>query len=475
MSLPNNFNSSGFSIHNQEYLLTKNSVNQLKSWPKFKLASYTLYIHKECSIAAHITQTTTIILLGEAYDYRHPEYSNTDIIKHMCKEGTLEEILDETNFLSGVFLIFCAIQDDVYVVPDFCASREAHFLNSSEDYIAVGSSLEILELVKVIEKRNKMISEESMKHEDDSSTNLRIESNHYLDLKLKKNIRFYPYKVLPKRDFDTVIKESSHILPNILKAIVEREKRVMMGLTAGWDSRLLLAASKPNVSSFIFFLNTYAKKNSADTKIAIKLALHLGLTFLSVYTSKSLTSKNFDKIAEFKKNFPYFKSITGGVSETARNFFPDVGKLTGKKLAILTGNTKHIPTINLYDQWLLQNHDIFDQTKYRTLDFFYLEVVLSKRIRQSLFEAHAQNVSMILPFNCRHLIDLFLSIPANLRDKQNSVFHRTLIQTLWAETLHEPINPSIKKRIIQIMQRIKVYSLYRKLLISSQFVLNNLK
>ena len=67
--------------------------------------------------------------------------------------------------------------------------------------------------------------------------------NHYLDVSRSEQIRFYPLNSLPRKETNEIIETASLILQRIMNAINNRYK-VTFALTAGWDSRVLLAASK---------------------------------------------------------------------------------------------------------------------------------------------------------------------------------------------------------------------------------------
>ena len=45
------------------------------------------------------------------------------------------------------------------------------------------------------------------------------------------------------------------------------------------------------------------------------------------------------------------------------------------------------------------------------------------------------------PYNCRRLLTNMLSVDERLRDHDETVFYRELINELWPEVLSEPINP----------------------------------
>jgi len=74
----------------------------------------------------------------------------------------------------------------------------------------------------------------------------RVLPNHYLDLEGWKAVRHWPGKAELTVDYDTdrAVKEIVSIIKNNLQAISKRY-RIHMGLTAGRDTRLLLACSRP--------------------------------------------------------------------------------------------------------------------------------------------------------------------------------------------------------------------------------------
>src|SRR5690349_18421836 len=82
-------------------------------------------------------------LVGYCYDYRYPERSNGDIVQSLNVACTLNELTDQLQFLSGIYVIIWQKSDDIVIIPDMCALREI-YIDRSQDIVVVGSSPNIL-------------------------------------------------------------------------------------------------------------------------------------------------------------------------------------------------------------------------------------------------------------------------------------------------------------------------------------------
>ena len=96
--------------------------------------------------------------------------------------------------------------------------------------------------------------------------------NHYFDFESKTQVRFWPYKPKPNNSLQDGTKKSYMLISNILKGATKNFIPYVT-LTAGWDSRVVLCATK-NVSElcnyFVLHRWDIYKKNDPDIIIPRK-------------------------------------------------------------------------------------------------------------------------------------------------------------------------------------------------------------
>jgi len=75
-----------------------------------------------------------------------------------------------------------------------------------------------------------------------------------LDLNSKGISRFWPNKALENQSPDNVAKKGAEYIRGCIQSAAER-KSIHLGITAGWDSRVLLAASRNLSDKIYYYLN----------------------------------------------------------------------------------------------------------------------------------------------------------------------------------------------------------------------------
>lgn len=467
-----------------QFLLSDKVVPQLEDWPTVKVGGNILYTHPKLEISVKQEANSQLILVGYWYDYRQPEKTNGEIINSLDILCSTDELLDQLQFMSGVYFVIWKTNDKIIIFPDFCALREVYIDKSSSSIVA-GSTPNILRIIRPVQD---LIDDDFYRspvfksrliwvgHYTYYKNIIRLKPNHYIDLSTGDIVRFFPNEKLVIKDVKEVALEASKIFPNLMKAVRYREKKLMMGLTAGWDSRLLLAASREISTQLTYFVNIYAQASPYDQKIPAMLAAKFNLTFLRLQFSNKNTLPSLAeynkylpnvaeitliKLSDFSNLFGSYKTISGSLSEISRNEFGRIKNVTGKKLAALAKFPDDAFCIGVYNDWLNSNRDRFTSLNYQVLDMFYWEEVLANRLGKSITESHAFDTYIFPIFNCRYVITTLLSAHTSFRDKQNNILYTEIIKLLWNDVLSQPINPGLKKKVIQTMQKIGVYDLYR--------------
>ena len=117
--------------------------------------------------------------------------------------------------------------------------------------------------------------------------------------------------------------------------------------------------------------------------------------------------------------------------------------------------------IDEYGKWLLTAGDIAKKYNYSILELFnweerngnlYTAFQVDKDIAQEEFT----------PYNCRRLMEVFLSVPNKYRDIHTNVYFRAMMKHLWPELVTIPFNPNLEKYTSYYLKKIGLYWTIRR-------------
>jgi hypothetical protein len=286
--------------------------------------------------------------------------------------------------------------------------------------------------------------------------------NHYLDLHAGSAKRFWPDRSLNKSGFEEGCDKTLSLLEGMIESGSERFG-LGFAITAGWDTRLLLAASRKFAKDMHFF-SLLRKPNDPDVVVSSKLLKKLGIEhhtvrypdrmspdFEKVYTG-SLTEPHafWGRMAEgLHQAYPQDRvCIKGNAAEITRVRFrlPDGREPAAEDLAAFSSFTRgqqmqEIPyVVEAWGDWLSGLGDTHNVEK---LDLFYWEHWGGN------FAGAAQGEWDIVqeaftPYNCRDLLVTMLGVEESYRNHDDPMLYREVCMRHWPEVLSEPVNPPRK-------------------------------
>ena len=292
----------------------------------------------------------------------------------------------------------------------------------------------------------------------------RLLPNHYLDLANHHVHRFWPSEEARVSTASSAAESCTALLRGVVDASARRFK-TSVSVTAGLDSRIVLAASRNNATGLSFMTRQKHGEpaDTADIRVASALLQSLNLRHDVVRPSAAAP------IAEFRR--AYFDNVlfahevwcpdaeaiwdryrlshvllTGHGSEVGRCFYrlPPYARhpLNARKLAFLARMRPTTEILAALDQWLAT---IGDPRGYDLLDLFYWEQRMGQWLAMCHLECDSAWQDVIATFNCRELLETMLSVPAALRRPPHYHFFRTLLLELWPDALAHPLNPHKQK------------------------------
>lgn len=491
------------SIYHQfvnQFICGPHFVDSLPAWQQVKVTNDTfLTLHPGLSNTQVKEKDRSLTMIGYALDPYRPQADDASILLELLHSfSDIEHLIRASYKLGGRWAIFAVNGEDKYLFNDALGLRQIFYtdvnvtdslwvisqpgmgesllhLNVSD---AASAFIESYQFRKMPEYRwpSMATAFHELKH---------MLPNHYLDLNSWHCQRYWPSMSLPQIDRATGLSKMTGLLTGMVKAATHRFD-LAMGITAGLDSRTLLATSK-DVSNQIDFLTVRQGKMSdshMDLRVPASLLTKLGLPHRVIKAQPSMTA---DFSVTYKKNVfmahdhygadaeAIYNNIkrqkivmTGSGAEVGRCSFRENFPLShrrqvqGHDLARLQGMTNVPFAVDAFNEWLngiKQHHNI------NILDLFEWEQGHGNWLAMTQQEMDFAWKDIVAPYNCRELLVTMLSVDEKYRQGQKGELFIDLIQQLWPETLSEPINPdkvnkiNMKHRIRKKLRLLKYYTL----------------
>lgn len=432
----------------------------------------------------------SLLIYGLILNPRNPAQTTEDIAKSLLLCDSLDAFLRATLSLGGTYLLCWQSPVGSFVVPDSGALRPCFYYHS-EGQTYLGSSAKGL-FEQLPPGQQPPLEDTDFFQTAFAKKGLfvmghtpwrglrQLLPNHYLDLETGTTHRYFPVEKLQPRSPSSVLTEVIDLLRGQIEAATNRYT-LALPLTAGWDSRVLLAVSRSKLGHYS---GTYTMRHPfmtdrhEDVRIPPKLAATAGMTH-QFYTNTGETHPQDEQLLENEVDSPNPRNpamhtnvynahladqliISGITSETAKRYYGEERILQPERLAILTGYGEHPFVVESLNEWL-ENARPVAELGYDILDFFHWEFNVGSSVAREVTEINLSRSKVFPPFNHKQLIDLLLRVPPNHRDMYDHQVYRKIIRTCWPELLRHRVNPNPKTDVIRFMKRLGIYSAYSNL------------
>jgi hypothetical protein len=475
--------------YRRQFLLSPIECVKLKEWKFSRIGIYNLYVHPDTLLDTVVNEYKSIqlSLVGNIVNPHNPNESNSDILRNILQDISITTICEKLYHYAGRFVLIIKIDNEYYIFHDACGLKMVFYTKHENQLFAASQPLLLKEVIPLKEGDRYFQYQESDQKKMDiefwipSGCSLyedvcHLVPNHYLDFSNFVQKRFWPNKKRQTIKLSEGIDKASSLLEKIMIAFNKRYK-LALPLTAGFDSRTVLSATRPIAKDVFFYTLKYRSltDESNDIKIPKQVLLHLGYVhnvidctttldeeFYEIYKSNSdMSHLDWGKIASgMKDKFPTDRvCIKGSCAEIARGGFYD--SIFETKIS----NFNQV--LNLYPSWIginfieKQLFDWFSETSLPEKNFgfgvatlFYWEHRMGSWQAQNQLEWDVVN-DTLTPYNSRELLDILLSAKHMYRRWPNFKLFRKIIEKLWPEVLVTPINPGSYglKRVVRFVKR----------------------
>jgi hypothetical protein len=415
----------------------------------------------------------SLTLLGYILDPRVPERTDKTILENLLHNWTtIEDLLSAFDPLVGRWAIIYTESEQVVVFHDATGMRQVYFAHDDNGTLWCGSSpcllSRIIGLEPDLQNRQQLLRDGVFSQYVDhfwpgnGSAFLGIQRllpNHYLDAITSQVSRFWPRIPMPVLSEDKSISLCAATLTGSISAAAARFP-LALAITAGLDSRLLLAASRGVAEKLSFYTLKRPGMHSIspDVRVPRRLLGDLGLrhrlisvqrvssglindtlhnTFYPVH--QSLCDVIEALIADPPRSDGVWVTVNGNVCETARCFYNRV-EVSPDSLANKAGMGNSRFAAEQFWAWYESAQTAIEATGINPWDLFYWEQKMGGWLGTIRTEFDLAE-EVFTPYNCRSLLECMLGVDESLRSAPQYQFFRKLISTLWPELLEYPVNP----------------------------------
>jgi hypothetical protein len=483
-------------LFRRQFILGPRFVDRFESWKRVKVRdTHCLTVHPDLPICNTEYGNKSLTLLGYILDPNNPEYLDLDILKRLlhqlCISDSLDDLFNYTAPFGGRWILIVDSGLQMSLFNDAAGYRQVFYatLPGCQDVWCASQpgiladilglkpakeAVEYLNLVKASGRKEYFFPGDSSLYKEIKH----LLPNHYLDLMNGSSHRYWPNCDLAPLSLEECVERSSIILTGLMKSASNRFD-LALSMTAGGDTRLVLAAAREIRDKVSCYTLVYWDLNekSPDIAIPLKLLSRLGISH-TIIKCPARMDDEFRKL--YEKNVDGAHSVYGGIVQGLYNEYPvnklfvkgtaigvtkclyhsrfgtfGRGRVTAKGLASLMNSEHSSFAVNNLETWLS------DARKTYNINILHLYMW---EIREGNWQAMTQlewdlAQEVFVPFNCRSLLTVILSLDEKYRKPPEYIFRRALIAKLWPDLLIEPINPpfGIRSRTKELLVKTRLY------------------
>ena len=466
----------------RQFVLGPTSADLLRDWVRHPVtARHMLTVHPDLPCTRVDLGGRSLILLGYLLDPRHSGRDDraimTDVLQHTHSAHT---VLTSFDPLAGRWVALYICDGRVRIFHDAGGLRQVYFGRDKNADTWCGSRPEVL--ARVTGAAPDLSTMDSLRRDGvfRPATHFwpgsgsafagiqRLLPNHYLDLETSRVTRYWPTAPIADMSPERAIERSAASLTGVISA-ASRRFPLALALTAGYDSRLLLAASRSHVQEMAFYTlrRPATRRRHADLYLPRKILRDQGLArklipvepvtggAVAKAIEESFTLHHqaaINHATALQSNPPLsggWVTVNGNVAEVARCAYPRV-EVTPENLARSTGAGASRFAQEQFGAWYASAEPAIRHSNINAWDLFYWEQAIGGWLAtlRSEFDAVEEGVS---PYNSRAFLECLLGVDESLRSAPSYTLHRQLIAHLWPQLLQYPINPPGRREQLKRM------------------------
>lgn len=459
-------------LFRRQFILTSKEIQVDASWKKVKLnkiqRSCYIYSHPDLEHTVSSNDFAELHLMGYILDPHHPEYTNRNILDNLLRSNSFDALTAATDTLTGRFVLIHTDRENIKVLHDATGLRELFYYNNGHDF-ACGSTTAILTKYLSIErdedreinyffnspqfgKDNKWLGSRTI-----YKGLMKLLPNHYVDLLRNRTYRYWPREERRIVELDKATRIAADILTGTFDSILKRNP-IQQTMTSGWDTRLMLAASRKHSKEigYYFIRGFKADKGlagSMDYLITKKIADQYNLSIQYYIQESDFIDEEFQRIF-------YANNLLSRPKLLWVYYYVYMNKL--ENLMTVSGTEGNVFFRLKSDIDRNAEHPVYFAKKYHYENFSYItnslaewidELKEAKRMNHTVldlfyWEQSLGNLGAMLsteqdivrdelrPFNNRELVSTLGQVAPKFRYKDYPLNYVKTIELLWPEILN---------------------------------------
>jgi hypothetical protein len=482
-------------IFPNQFLIGPETVRGLRDWQTLRIGEgMQVTAHPDLGLLQVSDAQRSLTLLGYILDSTDPGAGDQAVLQRLLERfSSFSDLFEATSGCGGRWVIVATQGEQARLFTDAIGLRQCFFTPERRGSgIWVGSQPGIMAECLGLE-----IDEDASRFIDSYAFRSNAEyrwpgtrtpfkeirhllPNHYLDLRSGQDQRYWPTGPLDTVSPADAVERLAHLLPALIEA-ASRRFDLALALTAGWDSRLVLAASR-GVTDKLEYM-TVRQGNMPDTACDVvttsRLLARLGLQH---HVVKALPAMSAEFSYRFKRSVFLAHNHYGGDAEAilawsrrrkvvmtgsgaeisrcsfrAELPFSDLRRITAGDLARLQRMDGLDFAIEAFEAWLAATGD---RDVFNVLDLFEWEQGHGNWLAMTQLEFDSAWRDIFTPYNCREVLSTLLSVDERYRRKPDFLLFKKAIERFWPEVMAEPINPHTantqakRHLVVRLMRRL---------------------
>ncbi len=457
-------------LYRRQFIFGDRTITDFPEWESISFSHYSLKVHPDLEVTMAEESMGNFLMLGFALNHHRPEAKNQELLDELA--GTchnLEEMLEYCRDLCGRYVILYNFLDKTGLVNDLIGSRSVYWCVHENSVWCASQPSTLARFLGIDEDQAPDVQAYLERHMfvdgearwiGDGTKYVGVKHllpNHYLDFEEKRSIRYWPISTLQHLDLEHAAHRSAQILENTMLAATNRFQ-LSMAITAGWDSRCMLSATRNVRSRIYYYVQKYGgmTDDHRDIRVPRKLTKKVGIPFQIIECS-DYQDDAFDSALDtnvfvlhnpakkvlyrsFYRDFQGKVNASGNISDLCRTCLgvDPVHEVEDLLKSVHLSDSQYAK--DALKGWYGAATSICDALGYNLRDLFFWEQDLGNW--GSMFAAELDiAIEEFYPFGTRRLVEMILAVDGKLRPYRNSKVHRRIIELLWPELLFEPINP----------------------------------
>lgn len=414
------------------------------------------------------------VLIGVAVDPEHPERLLQDVLDDLLDQahGDAESLFRHVARLTGRFVLATLAAGELLVGGDACHLRQIlygtlngkRWIGSSEKLLLLmaGTALQMSASKQQFMRsplflRNEQAWVGAGGHDDRVS---RLLPNHVLSYPTGRARRLPMRLPTQSGNESDAITMASRLLQGSFAALLPHH-RLIQPVTAGLDSRLLLAASLPFKDQIEYYI--FARQDNPGTQqdadVACVLAERLGLRFQVItparvspefqqrLAAEHLFPRDLSKIENTQHHYlradkDHVVNINGNGAEVCRAYYGrEVRQPTFSRVCHYLGYAPEDAFVQqALEGWYTEARAFADQSGFHLSDLLYWEQRMGNWGAATPLEQDIA-IEEFAPFNNKHLLSSLLTIQSHRRCGPDYGFFMQLLDHMSPVAASVPINP----------------------------------